>query len=263
MSPDPSAVLLPKLFPAELLKLGQLLPNPLKPSVFNFSGSLLPVSADLVVAAEPESPYSTFVSLEREGRLKTSLTKFIGLDLGAKQGNFLKIDADAMQYNSLKKPEDLFKSICDDDAAKAWINSMALNKKAFYFVVGLQELKEAKFQRVILKEGSAGAHIIVPLEHTGQLPIEANVKVSGKGFGKAESTVSGIFGIEVRRVKSKVKKAVEPNLTDEISWVFSHEKTKGAKAEDATQVSVQLGEPASFEELEQLLKVSEDDEDEE
>ena len=258
MSTDPRCVLLPKLFPAELLALGQLLPNPLKPSVYNFSATILPVTPDLILAATPESPYSNFVSLEREGRFAVTLTKLIGVNFGAKQGNFLKIEADEMQYRSLKTPEAIFQSICDDGAAKEWIKSMALHRKSFYLVVGLQELKNAKFQRVILKEGSGGGHITVPLETTGQLPIEANMKISGKGFGKADATVSGVFGIEVRRVKCKVGKIGEPGITGEISWVFSHEKTKGAKEEKIERISVHLGEAADLEELQQLLVVSDD-----
>src|SRR3954471_14429667 len=139
MSSAPRSVLLPKLFPKELLALGQLLPNPLNPSISNFSSSILSVGPELTIPAEPEAPYSSFVSLEREGRFSVSLTRLLGLHIGAKHGNFLKIDADAMEYTSLKTPETVFESICNDDSAKEWMKTMAMYKKDFYIVVGLQE----------------------------------------------------------------------------------------------------------------------------
>ncbi len=71
----------------------------------------------------PESPYSTFVSLTREGRMLITLTKLLGLNLGSQSGNFLKIHADEMQYTSLKFPEAAFKSITEDQGAAAWIKS--------------------------------------------------------------------------------------------------------------------------------------------
>jgi hypothetical protein len=195
--------------------------------------------------------------------MSITLTKLLGLNVGSKSGNFLKIDADEMNYTSLKLPEATFKSITEEQGTAAWIKSMATHHKDFYFVVGLQELKNARFQRVVFKESDGGGHITVPLDNVGQLPIEAGVQISGTGFGTTGATVNGVFGIEVRKVKCSFWKPGEPRITEQISWVYAHEKTKGKEPEEVEQISVRLGELANAEELEQLLKAAEEFEEEE
>lgn len=268
MSQHPRAVLLPKLFPLDLLTLGEFLTNPLQPTVNSHVAKDIALDPTAILSARPEAPYKTFVSLEKEGRFSVTFTKLLGLNVGAKRGNFLKIEAEEMLYRTLKHPEAIFRSICEsDEASKQWIANMALYRKDFYFVVGLQELKNARFQRVVLREGDGSGHITLPLEHTGQLPIEAGVKVSGKGFGMADVIVNGIFGIEVRRVKCKVGKVGDPVVTEQISWVFAHEKTKGSREEERERVYVELGDSIDLEELERLCglyeaeEADEDDED--
>ncbi|KAE8452948.1 hypothetical protein EG329_012135 [Mollisiaceae sp. DMI_Dod_QoI] len=132
-----------------------------------------------------------------------------------------------------------------EEKAKEWVRSLVEYKKDFYLVVGLQELKEAKFQRVIKHEVNRERHFPVPLDNIGQLCIEAGAKISGVGFGKAETTLSEVVGIEVMKVKCRVGKVGELGITDQISWVYAQKKTKGAKEEELEQISVQLGELAA------------------
>ena len=71
---------------------------------------------------------------------------------------------------SLKLPEAAFKSITENQEAAAWIKSMATHHKDFYLVVGLQELKNARFPRVVFKESDGEGHVTAPLDNVGQLP---------------------------------------------------------------------------------------------
>lgn len=114
-----------------------------------------------------------------------------------------------MKYTSIKDPKNVLRSIIEEEKAKEWARSLVEYRKYFYLVVGLQELKEAKFQRVTINEVNVEGHFPVPLDNIGQLCIETSAK--------AETTVSGAVGIEVKKVKCRVGKVGEPGITDQIS----------------------------------------------
>jgi hypothetical protein len=247
MSPIPKAILLPKLLPSDAIGIGYLLPKPLYPSI-----SPRPTSIPDEECTEPyvETNYQTTASTRDDGGLKASLTHLFGLKIGKKQSNVIRIEAETMTYRTLKNPDATFSTICEDKATREWINKMHLYHKKIYFVVGLQTLQQAYFQREVFSHVGGSTETLLP-SGVAPLPIGVQLKasLSGEEMGKGESRVSGVFGIEVRKVKSTVKNEEEPTLKDECSWSFTIERVKGTDQPTPKKICVSLDSFADEEEL--------------
>src|SRR5436189_6357621 len=151
-----NVVLLPKVFPSDLVSLGQLLRNPLAPNINSYANGCAMVTDADISKPDPEEPYSTMVSIDTRGRFDIGLTKYLGVNFKARSTNLLSIEADKLVYHTLKNASDVFKRICAVEETKRWINDMVLNKAPCYFVIGIQELYNAKFKRAIIKDGGVG-----------------------------------------------------------------------------------------------------------
>ena len=243
MSPVPKAILLPKLLPFDLVDIGYLLPKPLYPSI-----SSRPVSVPDEECTKPhvENDYKTIVSTRGDGGIKASLTHLFGLKIGKEQTNVIQIEAEVMTYRTLKNADATFSTICEDNATREWISKMHLYRKKIYFVVGIQTLENAHFQREVLSRASGSVALDV-----AQLPIDAQLKasLSAGEMGKGESRVSGVFGIEVRKIKCTVRNEGEVTLGDECSWSFTTERVKGAGQPTPQKICVSLDDFVDEEDL--------------
>lgn len=256
MSPT-SAVLLPKVFPPDIVSIGQLLRNPLIPNIDSCCTSI--VSEGDLSKAEPEKPYKTIVSVNKKGNFDVGLTRFLGINLSGKSANLLSIDAESMQYTALKNASEAFAKICHETGPKKWIEDMALNKTPFYLVTGLQHLEKAKFKRAILKSSGGGGYVELPLEVTTQIPVHIKGNVSADSLGSSEGTTSGIFGIEVCKVKVRVASPGEPVLGNEVSWAWSYQRVKGTQKEENKELRLELVSEVDVDGLKQLLEQDEAD----
>jgi hypothetical protein len=247
MSPAPKAILLPKLFPPDLIGIGYLLPKPLYPSI---RSKPVPVPDEDCTKPHVEKKFQTIIATRDDGGFKASLTQLFGLEIGKKQSNIIRIEAEEMIYRTLKNADATFSTICEDNATREWINKMHLYRTKIYFVVGMQTLHNAHFRREVLSDASGSIELLLPLE-AASLPVDVQLKASlsaGK-MGKGESRLSGVFGIEVRRIKSTVRNEGEATLEDECSWSFTTERVKGAGQPTPQKICVSLDSFADEEEL--------------
>src|ERR1700761_8659478 len=100
--PPANAVLLPKLFPTELVLLGQFLRNPLVPNANSYTKGCAKVADSDIVKGDPEEPYSTVVSTDIRGRFEIALTKYLGQKLSSRSTNLISIQAEKLEYHSLR-----------------------------------------------------------------------------------------------------------------------------------------------------------------
>jgi len=139
---------------------------------------------------------------------------------------------------------------------------MVLHKTPCYIVVGLQVLCNAEFQRVVLKEAGGGAHVTVPLEHTGQIPLHIQGELSADRFGKSTGRVSGVFGIQVQKLITVLETENKSTLQGDVRWQWTYQRVKGTQEEVTKQLSIRL-EDVELDELVNLLAQddAQDDED--
>lgn len=180
-----------------------------------------------------QSKYRDIISLDRDSRLVTSLN---GLKLGTTPGNILLVQADEMKYQSLKHPNVTFDSICQDPAAQQWIREMALRNQTFYFIVGLQELKNASFRHALANDGpSRTSTADAPTSFT--LPIHTRCDSS---MEVTDSARSGVFGLEVRKVQCRIGTPDEPHSVEDIDFTWNYLRANPASWEEGFQLSVGL-----------------------
>ena len=246
MGPVPKAILLPTLLSSDLIRIGYLLHNPLCPSSLSRQVS---IPDEECTNPYVESNYQTTVSTRGDGGIKASLTHLFGLTIGKEQSKVFRIKAEAMTYRTLKNSDVTFSAICEDKATREWINKMHLYRKKIYFVVGIQTLQNAHVQREVL--GHASGSIGVDVAAMASLPVDVQLKawLAAGEMGTGESRSSGVFGIEVRRIKSTVKNEGEVTLGDECSWSYTTERVKGAGQPTPQKICVSLDSFADEEEL--------------
>jgi hypothetical protein len=250
MSPAIKALFLPKLFPSSVFTLGEFVSHPLTPTVYPFRE----VQAGQVVDADPEAHYETIVCLDSKGWISLQLTRLIDFGASHDSGNLLSIKADEMRYRTLTDPDGTFhKTVADSEAARKWLSDMALNGKKAYMVVGLQELKNAKFQKAKLSKSEGHGYLTIPLDEAMQLPVKVGGGMSRTAGALAKSTVSGVFGIEVREINLKRAKPGDFSLSDKISWKFSYERIKGQQDDEDMHLYADLGEAPAVTEIENLV----------
>jgi hypothetical protein len=258
--PSLDAVLLPKVFPSDLLSLGQILRNPLNPNADTYTKGCTLVTNDDKARVDSEEPYSTIVSVDNRGRFDIGLTKYLGSRFNARSTSLLSIEAEKLEYHALKNATEVFKRLTADDDARKWIKDMVLNKAPCYFVIGLQVLCSADFKRAVLKEGGAGAYLTVPLEATAQIPLHLKGELSADRFAKSTGKVNGVFGIQVQRLHSKIDPAGNPTLKGDTSWHWSYQRVKGTQQEEDKVLNIKL-EDVELDELIELLKQDDKDDD--
>jgi hypothetical protein len=246
MKQAPNCVLLPLLFPSDLVGIGYMLHNPLNPS-----NNPLPLSPDPEECTEPKlhHEYQTIASVGANHSFTATLGSLLGLGASAKHSNIIRIDAETMTYTTLKNADGTFSRICQDEATRTWINRMHQYRKKIYFVIGVQSLQGAQLRRVMLDQSNGSIEALLPLEQAS-LPVHAEIKASASvdGLGYVSSKVSGIFGIEVRKV-NVVTREGEPTLYDNCSWRYATDKVKSAGGQVPKSISVSLGDCLEEEEF--------------
>ena len=208
---SPEAVLLPDLFSPDEVKVGQLLCDPLCPHLANY----LPPEELSLTPAEGTKPWQRFLSLDKKGSFLVTVVRLLSLGFFHSRTTLLHISAEEMQKQSLKNTMESLKTVCDNEKAKTWITDLARGERPFYFVTGIQTLKNAKVKKAIAKEDSAGGYVTVPLDSTDLLPVKLQGQLKNAGLGLSDGTASGVFGLEVLKAKwSFFGKDEEPKWAD-------------------------------------------------
>jgi hypothetical protein len=234
--------------------------NPLVPNADTYTKGCAVVTDADQAQVNAEEPYSTIVSVDTRGRFDIGLTKYLGSKFNARSTNLLAIEAEKLEYHALKNGTDVFKRVTADPEARKWINNMVLNKTPCYFVIGIQVLRNADFKRAVLKEGGAGAYLTMPLEATAQIPLHLKGELSADRFAKSTAKVSGVFGIEVQKLHSKIDPTGNPTLKGDVTWHWSYQRVKGTQQEEDKELSIKL-ENVELDELINLLKQDDEDDD--
>ncbi|KAF9948595.1 hypothetical protein BGZ72_009511 [Mortierella alpina] len=255
------SVLLPKLFPKDLVSLGQLLRNPLVPNIDTFRGGCALVSESDISAAEPEENYEAIVSVGKKGWFDFGLIGFLSTQLGGRKTNMLSIKAKSLEYSALKDSGDVLRRISSSDEAKKWIDDMVRYKTSCYLVIGIQTLCVAEFTRVVLKEGVAGGYITVPLEPNAQVLAHVKGNASASQFGSSVGNASGVFGIQVLRLDPRIVQLGAIGPKSEVSWKWTYQNMKGAQQqEEEERLDITL-EAVAMDELSRLRMDAEEEED--
>jgi len=248
MAPS-SLFLLSQPLPPNTLTLGQLLPNPLSPSSGPFFSASTIGAHDL---REPyiQAQYKDLVAFDEEGRLAASLS---GRKVDPSRDDLLLLLADEMEYRSLRHPNSSFDAICRDPAALSWMRNMAAQNQTLYFIVGLQELKNATFKSAIIENGPLGVSVTeAPVDSKPVLPIHIRRDSS---MDISDSSATGVFGLEVRKVQCRIGRAEEPHLLEDLDLSWNYHKS----TDDDLQLSIGLSKALQAEELRRLAAAMESD----
>lgn len=237
----PGSVLLPMLFPNDLVSIGQLLCNPLVPNTDTFrDGCKLVVPIDDIVEVAPVQNYEAIVSVNKSGEFNIGLIKLLGAKLGGNKANMLFVKARSLQYSTLMDSVKVFRRICESSGAQEWIFDMVQRNRSCYLVIGIQTLHMTDFKRVVLKKGDAGGYATMPLEPTAQIPLYVEGKVSTDRFGSSMGNgVSGVFGIQVQRLDPHIGPLGERRLKAPVSWKWSYQSAEISSYEPVLDITLE------------------------
>ena len=281
------AVLLPKVFPPGSVELGQLLSNPLYPTVRAFSPTANPIPSTAIIQNEPEKDVKTTVLLRKERHLNTKVLRLWEAKCGVGQSDYLHISADTSNFKFLRDPDRIFADMCrDDQPARIWMQDMAVYGKSFFLVVGIQTVENASFDRMAAKAANADAKISTGFDPSDLLTMQIGGSGNDAGLGAATAKTSGVLGIQVRRVDCQIKSKEQliqqrqqqksqqtillpVLLSDHVHWAYSYQQKKGGPGDQTEiQVYAELGQEFSksddlediFQaELKQQMKDSDED----
>ncbi|KAF2021142.1 hypothetical protein BU24DRAFT_416810 [Aaosphaeria arxii CBS 175.79] len=248
--------LLPKPLAADAVSVGQLLIHPLHPERDGFYSQQAHIEIDDLNDYHIQLRYKDIFSVDTEGRFMTNYGAKFDLGRIYRQPNLLSVGAEQMIQRTSQNPGRAFRAVLEDPEAREWIAGLAKDGKEFYVVVGLTELKNATFKRAKLQDSGASSRL-------NELPIEKGAKVpravrrdSTLGLG-TEAYVSGVFGMDVRRVTARITRPEEPHSLGDIGkrWYYYDIPNSTNKE----QLMVGMGEALKANELRLMLDLSEED----
>lgn len=154
-----------------------------------------------------------------------------------------------------------FQAVCSDPEARTWIYDTVKAGKPLYIILGITELKNAVFKRAKLQDSGASKRL-------NELPIEKGAKVprplqrtasSDLGLGGigSEPQVSGVFGMDVRRITARITTPAEPHSLSDLEYRWYYYDVPGNESKE--QLMIGLGEQLKANELRMMLDLSEDD----
>jgi hypothetical protein len=246
---------------ANMLIVGQLLTHPLHPERECFYSNTAHEEIDDLNDYQIKLRYKDLYSLDQEGRFLTNYGARFDLGRVYRQPNLLTVKAEQMIQRTSQDSTAVFEAVCNDPDARTWIYDIVKAGKPLYIVLGITELKNAVFKRARLQDNGASNRL-------NERPIEQGAKVpkplqrtapSDLGLGGigTDPQISGVFGMDVRRVTAKISTPAAPHdLSDlQYRWLYHDVERNGAKE----QLMIGLGEQVKANELRLMLDLSEDD----
>ena len=205
--------------------------------------------------------YKDLYSIDQEGRFLTNYGAKFELGRIYRQPNLLTVKAEQMIQRTSQDPVAAFQAVCNDPEARTWIYDTAKAGKPLYIILGITELKNAVFKRAKLQDSGASNRL-------NELPIEKGAKVpkplqrtassdSGLGGIGSEPQISGVFGMDVRRVTAKITTPAEPHSLSDLTYRWFYYDVAGSETRE--QLMIGLGEQIKANELRLMLDLSEDD----
>ena len=246
--------LLPKPLPSDEVTVGQLLVHPLRPDQDGFYSQLAHDDIDALNDYHIQLRYRDLFSVDAQGRFMTNYGAKFDLGRIYRQPHLLTVNAEQMIQRTSQSAVSTFEAVCSDPEAQQWIYELAIKGQDFYIVVGVTELKNAVFRRARLQDAGASSRLTeTPLEKGAKVP--RSVRSDAK-LGSGETHVSGVFGMDVRRVSARVSRPEEPHQLSDLGFRWSYFDIPGRPRE---QLMVGLGGPLKANELRLMWDMSEED----
>ena len=251
--------LLPKPIPASAVAVGQLLTDPLHPERDSFYPDKAHDEVDDLNDFHIQLRYKDLYSLDNEGRFMTNYGAKFDLGRIYRQPNLLTVKAEQMVQCTTQSPTKAFEAVCSDADARTWMAEQIQAGKPLYIVLGLTELKNATFKRAKLRNAGASNRL-------NELPLEKDAKVPRSLRGKSEASlggigteplISGVFGMDVRRIVARLTTPVEPHRLEDIGYRWYYYDVPGTTNNE--QLAVGLGKPLKANELRLMLDLSKED----
>ncbi|KAJ8109707.1 hypothetical protein OPT61_g7264 [Boeremia exigua] len=251
--------LLPKPLPSDMLMVGQLLTHPLHPERECFYSNTAHEEVDDLNDYHIQLRYKDLYSLDQEGRFLTNYGAKFELGRVYRQPNLLTVKAEQMIQRTSQDPTAAVQAVCNDPEARTWIYDTVKAGKPIYVVLGITELKNAVFKRAKLQDSGASKRLNEqPIEKGAKVPKSLQTASSKSGLGGiGTEPISGVFGMDVRRITAKITTPAEPHSLDDLKYRwFYYDVTSGQAKE---QLMIGLGEQLKANELRLMLDLSEDD----
>jgi hypothetical protein len=250
--------LLPKPLRADLITVGQLLTEPLHPERECFLSQAALAEVDDLNDYHIQLRYKDLFSVDSEGRFLTNYGARFDLGRVFRQPNLLTVKAEQMIRRLSQYPSKAFEAVCNDEEARTWIYQQIEAGKPLYIVLGITELKNATFNRARLHDGGASSRL-------NETPLENDAKVpkSLRGRGRQESglgtgtSISGVFGMDVRRIAARITTPAEPHTLDDIGYRWYYFDVLGSTKKE--QLMVGLGAQLKADELRLMLNLTDED----
>lgn len=256
---NPGISLLPKPLPSDQLFLGQFLSQPLHPEIDSFasaSTSEIDELSDFFIHAR----YKDLFSLDAEGRFAQSYGARFDLGRVWRQRSLLSVTAEQVISRTLESAREAFELVCNDPETREWLFERAQNgAQTLYFVVGIKELKNAKFKRAKLGDGGLSGKLLeTALENDARVPRSVKSKVATAANSTAETCLSGVFGLDIRKVKARINHPQEPHALDDLGYMWTYYPVPGDSG-SPKQLMIGLGDAVPAEELRYMLNPSEEE----
>lgn len=251
--------LLPKPLPADSLVVGQLLTQPLHPERDSFYPDKAHSEIDDLNDFHIQLRYKDLYSVDTEGRFMTNYGAKFDLGRIYRQPNLLTVKAEQMVQCTSQSASKAFQAVCSDPEARIWMAEQIEAGKPLYIVLGLTELKNATFKRAKLRDAGASNRINeTPLEKDAKVPrsLRGRSEASLGGIG-TEPHISGVFGMDVRRIVARLTTPAEPHRLEDIGYRWYYYDVPGSTNKE--QLAVGLGESLKANELRLMLDLSEED----
>ncbi|KAH7135119.1 hypothetical protein B0J11DRAFT_153241 [Dendryphion nanum] len=248
--------LLPKPLPANEVTVGQLLVHPLHPERDGFYSQQAHAEIDDLNDYHIQLRYKDLFSVDTEGRFMTNYGAKFDLGRIYRQPNLLTVSAEQMVQRTSQHPSRALKAVLEDPDAREWIAKLAKEGNDFYIVVGVTELKNAVFKRAKLHDAGASNRL-------HELPIEKGAKVpravrrdSTLGLG-TEAHLSGVFGMDVRRIISRISRPDEPHNLSDIGYRWYYYDIPNSTSKE--QLIVGMGDALKANELRLMLDLNDEE----
>lgn len=215
-------IVLPTPLASDLIRLGQLITDP----VNALSSSLTPSAPPAHNDAKVERNYEVTIAYDDYGRfLRTASDKSHLV-----QDRLLLLTAEASSISFLTNPQCALDSLRRDPTVHNFIRKANIGRQNLYYVAGVQKLKSPSFQRLDVAEAA-----------TKPIRLPTHVRRYGAStFGRADSTQQDdneyIFAIELLKIRSHIGDASEPHSIDDIGYHWSYHLL-----EDGSQLSFGVG----------------------
>ncbi|KAF1967432.1 hypothetical protein BU23DRAFT_483609 [Bimuria novae-zelandiae CBS 107.79] len=249
--------LLPKPLPSSDVVVGQLVTHPLYPERDGFYSQQAHETIDELNDYHIQLRYKDVFSVDNEGRFMSSYGSKYELGRIYRQPNLLTVAAEQMIQRTSQQPLEAFHAVCNDSDAQQWIYNLAKQQKDFYLVVGTTELHKAVFKRAKLRDAGVSRNLNeAPIEKDARVPRALSRRNSTLGRLGSEPSISGVFGMDVRRCVARISTPAEPHKLEDISYHWFYYDVPGSANKE--QLIVGLGDALKANELRLMLDLSEE-----